>query len=73
MFKSLLRKISTLSVQEGVVGWCDGAGCPGILLIWIVVGQEPTAPTVGASGGSLDVFSLIHHFSLLSPSLWETA
>ena len=26
-----------------------------------------------ASGGCLDIFSLICHFSLLSPSLWETA
>ena len=24
-------------------------------------------------GGGLDIFSLIYHFSLLSPSLWETA
>ena len=27
---------------------------------------------VGAGGGGLDIFSLIYHFSLLSPSLWET-
>ena len=26
-----------------------------------------------ASGGCFDIFSLICHFSLLSPSLWETA
>ena len=28
---------------------------------------------VGAGGGCLDMFSLIYHFSFLSPSLWETA
>ena len=27
----------------------------------------------GAGGGCLDIFSLIYHFYLLSPSLWETA
>ena len=30
---------------------------------------RPTALTVGASGGCLDIFSLIDHFSLLSPAL----
>ena len=28
---------------------------------------------IGAGGGCMDVFSLICHFSFLSPSLWETA
>ena len=28
---------------------------------------------VGAGGGCVDIFSLVYHFSLLSPSLWETA
>ena len=28
---------------------------------------------VGAGGGCLDIFSLVYHFSILSPSLWETA
>ena len=28
---------------------------------------------VGAGGGCLDTFSLVYHFSFLSPSLWETA
>ena len=27
----------------------------------------------GRGGGCLDIFSLICHFSFLSPSLWETA
>ena len=38
-----------------------------------IVGQRPTALTVGANIGCLDIFSLIYHFSFLSPSLWETA
>ena len=28
---------------------------------------------VGAGGDCLDIFSLVYHFSLLSPSLWKTA
>ena len=46
---------------------------PGVLLIWIIVGQGPIALAIGAGGGCLDIFSLIYHFSFLSPSLWETA
>ena len=47
--------------------------CWGVLLIWIIVGQGPTGFVVGLGGGCLDIFSRVHHFSLLSPSLWETA
>ena len=47
--------------------------CRGVLLIWIIVGQGPIALAVGAGGGCLDIFSLIYHFSFLSPSFWETA
>ena len=47
--------------------------CRGVLLIWSTVGQGLTALAVGAGGGCLDVFSLVYHFSFLSPSLWETA
>ena len=46
--------------------------CRGVLLVWIRVGQGPTALEVGAGGGCLDVFTLIYPFSPLSPSLWET-
>ena len=46
---------------------------PGRPAIWITVGQGPTALTVGAGGGCLDIFTLVYHFSFLSPSLWETA
>ena len=41
---------------------------------WLVgVGQRLIALAVGAGGGCLDIFSLVYHFSFLSPSLWETA
>ena len=47
---------------------------PGVLLIWIIVGQGPTALAVGAVGGVVwTFFSLVYHFSLLSPFLKETA
>ena len=46
---------------------------PGRPTIWITVGQGPTALTVGAGGGCLDIFTLIYPFSPLSPTLWETA
>ena len=39
---------------------------PGVLLIWIRVGQGPTAFAVGAGGGYLDIFfsSIISLFFL---------
>ena len=46
--------------------------CRGVLLIWIIVGQGPVVLAVGAGGSCLDIFSLIYHFSFLSPSLWVT-
>ena len=46
---------------------------PGRPTILIIVGQGSTALAVGAGGGCLDIFSLVYHFSFLSPSLWETA
>ena len=45
--------------------------CRGVLLIWIIVGQGPIVLAVGAGGGLFGHFSLIYHFSFLSPSLWE--
>ena len=57
-----------------MVRWCwVNLQCRGVLPIWIIVGQGPTALAVGAGGGCLDIFSLVFHFSFLSPSLWETA
>ena len=38
-----------------------------------IVGQGPIALAVGASGGCLDIFTLLYLFTSLSPSLWETA
>ena len=60
-------------------GWSGGAKVlgtlpvPGRPTIWMIVGQGPTALAVGADGGCLDIFTLLYPFSLLSPSLWETA
>ena len=57
-----------------MVRWCwVNFQCRGILLIWLIVEQGPTALAVGANGGCLDIFALIYLFSPLSPSLWETA
>ena len=59
-------------------GWSGGAKVlgklpvPGRPTFWITVGQGPIALAVGAGGGCLDVFTLVYHFSFLSPSLWET-
>ena len=39
----------------------------------MTVGQGSIVLAVGAGGGCLDIFSLIYLFSILSPSLWETA
>ena len=46
---------------------------PGRPTIWMIEGQGPTALTVGAGGGCLDIFTLIYLFSHLFPSLWKTA
>ena len=45
---------------------------PGRPTFLVTVGQGPIALAVGARGGCLDVFTLVYHFSFLSPSLWET-
>ena len=58
-----------------MLGWSGGAMVLGklpVLQIWLVAGQGPTVLRVGAVGGCLDIFSLIYHFYLLSPSVWET-
>ena len=50
-----------------MVRWCFGKlpvlGHP---TIWIGVGQGPTAFSVGAGEGCLDIFSLVYHSSFLS-------
>ena len=59
-------------------GWSGGAmvlgklSVPGRPTIRIIVRQGPMALVVGAGGGCLE-FLLSSVFSLLSPSLWETA
>ena len=47
----------------------------GVLLILMRAGQGPTALAVGAGGVVWTFFSLVYHFSFLSPSLscWKTA
>ena len=49
--------------------WWVNFQCRGVLLIWIIVGQGPTALAVGAGGGGLDIFSLIYHFVFFFPPL----
>ena len=84
LFKGLMHEIETAVVYEPSVfeplrGWSDGAmvlgklQVPGRLTIWITVGQGPAALAVGAGGGCLNIFSLVYHFSFLTPSHWETA
>ena len=43
--------------------------CRGVLPIWIMVGQGPTAPAVGVSGGYLEAFSRLSFLSFVSLSL----
>ena len=44
-----------------VLLWCwVNSQCRGVLLIWIIAGQGPTALAVGAGGGCLDIFSLVN-------------
>ena len=72
----LLGLICLSWVNRGgrVVRWCwVNFQSLGVLLLWIRVGQGPTALAVDAGGGCLDIFSLVYHFSFLFPSLWETA
>ena len=60
-----------------LLGWSGGAkvlgilSVPGVLLIWILVGQGPNALAVGAGRGYLDIISLIYLFSVLSLSLGD--
>ena len=56
-----------------MAGWSGGAivlgklPVPGRPTIWIAVGQGPTVLAVDASGGCLDIFTLIYPFSPLFP------
>ena len=61
------------------LGWSCGAmvldklQVQSVLLIWIIVGQGPTALAIGAGGGSLDIFVSHLTSSLLSPSFRKAA
>ena len=56
-----------------MVRWCwVNFQCRGVLLVWIIVGQGPTALAVGAGGGYLDIF-LSSIISLLSRKPSERA
>ena len=46
---------------------------PGRPTLWIIVGQGPTALSVGADGSCLDIIYFLYPFSPLSPALWKTA
>ena len=67
--------VSDLDIWGGwMVQWCwVNFQCRGAFLIWLIVGQGPSALAVDADGGCLDIFTLVYLFSLLSSSLWETA
>ena len=59
---------------DRVVRWCwVNVLRWGVQLIWTTVGQGPTVLALSAGGACLDIFPLVYHFSLLSPSLWEAA
>ena len=48
-----------------MVRWCwINFQCRDVLLIWIGVGQGPTALAVGAGGGCLVIFPLVFHLSV---------
>ena len=74
LYRKTLPFFTKFSRGSRVMRWCwVNLQCRGVLLIWIRVGQGPTVLAVGAGGGCLDIFSLVYHFSFLSPSLCETA
>ena len=74
---SFLSSFSLSLGDDPIWGWSGGAmvlgklPVPGRPTIWITVGQGPTALTVGAGGGGLDIFTLIYPFSSFSLSLGD--
>ena len=66
----IISRISLFSRGGRVVRRCwVNFECLGVPEINITVRQEPTALTVGAGGGCLDIFTLLYPFSPLSPRL----
>ena len=46
---------------------------PGVLLIWIIIGQGPVVLVVDAGGGLFQLFfSLVYFFLFFSPSLGDS-
>ena len=57
---------------SGGARWCwVNFQCRGVLPFFIIVGQGPTALTVGAGGGCLDIFDLVYRLFSLSLSLGD--
>ena len=55
-----------------MVRWClVNFQCRGVLLIWIIVWQGPSATAVGAGAGSLGIFSRLSFLSPFSLSLGD--
>ena len=73
MLPDRVSNLGPLTYESGAlpIALRGPAQCRGVLLIWITVRQGPTALAVGA--GCLEIFTLVYHFSFLSPSFWETA
>ena len=60
----------------GVVGWCDGPGLTSSAGASYNLDYSRARAYCACSRcgwGCLDIFSLVYHFSFLTPSLWETA
>ena len=73
VFNIFSRTNGLMALRLVVRRYCVHYQCRGVLLIWIIAGQWPFALAVGVGEGCLDIFTLVHFFSPLSPSLWETA
>ena len=68
---NITERESPKSSHEGMVRWCwVNFQCRGVPLIWILVGQGPTALAVGA-GWVVLTFFLSSIFSLFFLPLWE--
>ena len=62
-----LPQITTLT-SKGITGWCDDTGL-GVLLIWILEGQGPTALAVGMGGHFVPRLSFLSSFPSLSTEI----
>ena len=62
----LLLILSSGGWSGGVMALCN-LPVPGRPTIWMAVGHGPTALTVGAGGGCLDIFTFVSPFSICLP------